>query len=203
MVHFKAGRFSAAFLSIPSRAGAEPCIRPSTIRPAMRVRTAIAGARSCRPLRRKPPYVASESGIAGAPISPNTDRDPARGSVVARPSPFAHSRRQGGGRRQVRRLFRPQCRIAVKRLGKRKPIRRSRADKRRSRRHKPRSAGSCLVDVGSAERLGRDDGPARGSPHHTLLRRQSLPASARYGVGASTRSRPSCFSSAQSAGGIV
>jgi hypothetical protein len=41
--------------------------------------------------------------------------------VVVRPSPFARSRRQGGGRRQVRRLFRPQRRIAVKRLGKRTP----------------------------------------------------------------------------------
>jgi len=45
--------------------------------------------------------------------------------------------------------------------------------------------------------------PATGSPHRTLVRRQSLTASTRYGVGASARSRPSCFSSAQSADGIV
>ena len=38
----------------------------------------------------------------------HADRDPARGSVVARPSLFASSCRQGGARRQVRRLFRVQ-----------------------------------------------------------------------------------------------
>jgi hypothetical protein len=39
------------------------------------------------------------------------------------------------------------------------------------------------------------------APH--LVRRQSLTASTRYGVGASVRSRPSCFSSSQSADGIM
>src|SRR6516165_401205 len=36
-----------------------------------------------------------------------------------------------------------------------------------------------------------------------LRAREGLTASTRYGVGASARSRPSCFSSAQSADGIV
>jgi hypothetical protein len=45
--------------------------------------------------------------------------------------------------------------------------------------------------------------PATGSPHRTSVRRQSLPASTRYGVGASARSRRSCFSSVHSADGIT
>src|SRR5437899_1555662 len=63
--------------------------------------------------------------------------------------------------------------------------------------------GSKVLMSGPPKGLGRDDGPATGCPHHILLRRQSLPASSRYGVGASARSTPSCFSSAQSADGIV
>src|SRR4029077_441509 len=59
-----------------------------------------------------------------------------------------------------------------------------------------------VLTSGQPKHLGRDGGPPTGPPHRTLVDGNPL-LRPRYGVGVSARSRSSCFSSAQSADGIM